>query len=427
MKLFLLLTAVLLGFCCQPVVAQEGGTNAEADYRNLEILTDVLSLVRRSYVEEVDSQELIYGAVRGMLTTLDPHSSFLTPEMYEDMQAETQGEFGGLGIEITVRDGALVVVSPIEDTPADRAGMQAGDRIVQIDDQSTDGMDVMEAVKLLRGPKGKKVDILVRRQSQDRLVSFTIVRDIIQIESVKSRLLEKGYGYARLSQFQERTAEDLSRQLHSMREGSEQFKGLVLDLRNNPGGLLDQAVAVANLFLKQGLIVYTEGREVEAKTEFSAQAAGTEPDYPIIVLINGGSASAAEIVAGALQDYDRAIIMGEQSFGKGSVQTIIPLDDRSALRLTTARYFTPSGRSIQATGITPDIVVQQQGVTEEEQSHQLREEDLQNHFQPLSADAEAAEAKSESDLMAEDEDYQLQRALDLLKGFEIFQRGKKAA
>lgn len=427
MKRLLLLAAVLLGLFCQPGLADETVGNTETDYRNLEVLTDVLSLVRNSYVEDADSQELIYGAVRGMLETLDPHSSFLTPEMFEDMQADTQGEFGGLGIEITVRDGALVVVSPIADTPADRAGMQAGDQIIQIDDQPTEGFGVMEAVRLLRGPKGKAVDILVRRQSLERPVSFTIVRDIIQIESVKSRLLDKNYGYARLSQFQGHSGEDLSRHINSMRAEAEDFKGLILDLRNNPGGLLDQAVAVADLFLDQGLVVYTEGREADAKMEFSAQPEGTEPDYSIVVLINGGSASAAEIVAGALQDYDRAIIMGEQSFGKGSVQTIIPLDDHSALRLTTARYFTPSGRSIQAKGITPDIVVPQLDITDEGQPRQIREEDLQNHFQPLPADAAAGSADSESDSETDEQDYQLQRALDLLKGFEIFQRGNKAA
>jgi carboxyl-terminal processing protease len=428
MKPLFFFAAILLCFAHQPVLADEVAGNSEPDYRTLEVLTDVLSLVRGSYVEEVNSQELIYGAVRGMLATLDPHSSFMTPEMFEDMQAETHGEFGGLGIEITVRDGALVVVSPIEDTPADRVGMQAGDRIVEIDGESTDGMEVMEAVRLLRGPQGAEVEIVVRRAAQENQITFNIVRDIIQIKSVKSRLLDNNYGYVRLSQFQERTAEDLKQHLSSLREEAEDFNGLVVDLRNNPGGLLDQAVAVADLFLDHGLVVYTEGREADAKMEFSASQKGTEPSYPIVVLINGGSASAAEIVAGALQDYDRAIIMGEQSFGKGSVQTIIPLDDRSALRLTTARYFTPSGRSIQATGITPDIIVSQMEVSAEESpANQLREEDLQNHFQPLTPDAEEENSDSGDEAGDEQWDYQLQRALELLKGLEIFNRGNQAA
>lgn len=401
--------------------------NEENDYKKLEIFTDVLSLVRASYVENVDMDDLIYGAIRGMLNTLDPHSSFLTPEMYEDMQADTHGEFGGLGIEITVKDGDLIIVSPIEDTPAYAAGIQAGDQIIKINGKVTRDLEIMEAVRMMRGPKGEAITISVRRHGVADFLDFTIVRDIIKIQSVKSDLLQGQYGYIRVSQFQDRTSHDLKEHLKSLRQDNAgQLKGIILDLRNNPGGLLDQAVAVADIFLNDGLIVYTEGREVEAQMTFSAQEDGTEPEYPLIVLINGGSASAAEIVAGALQDHSRAVILGEQSFGKGSVQTIIPLDDNSGLRLTTARYFTPSGRSIQARGISPDIVVSSLITALPEYSGTLvREEDLENHFKS-SVEKYPEQDKKESEGLVHEklEDNQLLRALDLLKGINILQRDR---
>ncbi len=338
-KLLLVIFLVMAGLCT--TVQAQG--NTEEDYRQLEIFTDVLSLIRSGYVEEADTQELIYGAIDGMLATLDPHSSFLTPEMYLDMQAETQGQFGGLGIEVTTRDNRLIIVTPIEDTPAYFAGIKAGDEIIAIDGESTDGMGIMEAIRRLRGEKGEPVGLLIKRDGNPEPLTFSIVRDIIHTASVKSRRLGQGYAYIRLLQFQEGTGTELKRHLDALHAELAEFGGLILDLRNNPGGLLEQAVATADLFLDQGLIVYTEGRDEDARLEFAAQPQDTEPDYPLIVLVNGGSASAAEILAGALQDYGRAIIMGEQSFGKGSVQTIIPLDDQSALRLTTARYFTPAG------------------------------------------------------------------------------------
>ena len=404
--------------------------NEENDYKKLEIFTDVLSLVRASYVENVDMDDLIYGAIRGMLNTLDPHSSFLTPEMYEDMQADTHGEFGGLGIEITVKDGDLIIVSPIEDTPAYAAGIQAGDQIIKINGKVTRDLEIMEAVRMMRGPKGEAITISVRRHGVADFLDFTIVRDIIKIQSVKSDLLQGQYGYIRVSQFQDRTSHDLKEHLKSLRQDNAgQLKGIILDLRNNPGGLLDQAVAVADIFLNDGLIVYTEGREVEAQMTFSAQEDGTEPEYPLIVLINGGSASAAEIVAGALQDHSRAVILGEQSFGKGSVQTIIPLDDNSGLRLTTARYFTPSGRSIQARGISPDIVVSSLITAQPEDTGTLvREEDLENHFKS-SVEKHPEQDKKESEGLVHEklEDNQLLRALDLLKGINILQRDRQAA
>jgi len=406
--------------------------NDQEDYQNLEIFTDVLSLIQNSYVDEIDTKQLVYGAIRGMLATLDPHSSFLTPDMFEEMQADTHGEFGGLGLEITIRDQRLQVVSPIEGTPAFAAGIKAGDQIIAIDGRPTQDMEIMEAVGLLRGPSGSAVEITIARPGEKEPLDFSIERAIIQVESVKSRAVNDHYGYARISQFQDRTVDELKTQLEQLRKDAPggSLPGLILDLRNNPGGLLEQAVAVSDLFLNKGLIVYTEGRETESQFEFSAHAAGTEPDYPLIVLINGGSASASEIVAGALQDHSRAIILGEQSFGKGSVQTIIPLSDKSGLRLTTARYFTPSGRSIQALGITPDIVVSDLPLTPPEQNEPgLREADLQNHFQPAVKPAEQPENDS-SDVKgspAEKGDYPLQRALDLLKGLEILQRNKAAA
>jgi len=404
--------------------------NQESDYQALELFTDVLSIVRKSYVEATDTTELIYGALRGMLATLDPHSSFLTPDMYQDMKDDTQGEFGGLGIDIMLLDGVLLVVTPIEDTPAFKAGIKAGDKIIRIDDYSTKDMELMEAVRLMRGPKGESIRLTIQREGLPEPKEFVITRDLIKLQSVKSRLLEDDYGYVRLSQFQERTASDLKTQLQTLREAnSAELKGLILDLRNNPGGLLDQAVLVSDLFLADGLIVYTEGREAESRLKFQAQKDGTEPEYPLVVLINGGSASAAEIVAGALHDHDRAVILGEQSFGKGSVQSVIPLGDYSALRLTTARYYTPAGISIQARGITPDILVPQLTLQEQEGRQQLREKDMQNHFAPQPITPAILQGASDKkELSAEDRnDYQLMRALDLLKGVNILNRQHSAA
>ena len=403
--------------------------NQEDDYKNLEIFTDVLSLVHSHYVEETDTEKLLYGAIDGMLGTLDPHSSFLTPEMYKEMQADTHGEFGGLGIEITVRDGTLIIVSPIEDTPADLAGIKAGDKIIKINGQPTRDIGVMEAAKLMRGAKGEAITISIKRLGATELQDFTIIRDIIKIKSVKSKLLQDHYGYVRVAQFQDRTSYDLKEHLHDLRQDNGgHLDGVILDLRNNPGGLLDQAVAVADLFLPNGLIVYTEGRDAESQMTFSAQEVGTEPEYPLVILINGGSASAAEIVAGALQDHQRAIILGEQSFGKGSVQTIIPLGDDSGLRLTTARYFTPSGRSIQARGISPDIVVRPLLTPPREEADLLvREEDLENHFQPLSAKQTEQQKKKSTELTQQEKgDNQLRHALDLLKGINLFKGAKQA-
>ncbi len=425
--LLLTLTLVLLCgllFLDRKEVARAGGTN---DYQELQLFTDVLSIVKRSYVEEVPIKDLIYGAIEGMVSSLDPHSSFMSPEIYKEMKVDTRGEFGGLGIEISMRDHLLIIVSPIEDTPASRAGLQAGDQILKIEDQYTKDMEIMEAVQLMRGAPGTKVTITIMRPSFEKPQEFTLEREIIKVQSVKANTLEPGFGYVRLVQFQERSAEDLAKALEKLRQDNDDaLQGLILDLRNNPGGLLDQAIDVADQFLPAGLIVYTKGRETESQMEFSAKHNGTEPDYPMVVLINGGSASASEIVAGALQDHGRAVIMGVRSFGKGSVQTIIPLSDDSGLRLTTAKYYTPKGTSIQARGIIPDIEVPQSEIKEVQDADHFREKDLKNHFDTEGKGDNSAKHDADGTDPEVRKDYQLMRALDLLKGWKIFQALKSA-
>ncbi|MBI3397650.1 MAG: S41 family peptidase [Deltaproteobacteria bacterium] len=386
-------------------------------YENLRIFTDVLSIVQDNYAEEVDPKNLIYGAIKGMLQGLDPHSSFMTSDEYKEMQVETKGSFGGIGIEIGIRDGVLTVIAPIEDTPAFKAGIKAGDKIVKIGDRHTKDMSINDAVKLMRGAKGTKVTIWIMREGLKEPQEFTLARDIIAIKSVKYRILEEGYGYVRIAQFQEKTVDDLENALNKLRDG--ELKGLVLDLRNNPGGLLQQAVAVTDEFLDSGLIVYTKGRSPGQDMKFEAKSEGTHPPYMIIVLVNGGSASASEIVAGALQDHKRAVILGTQTFGKGSVQTVIPLNDGSAVRLTTSKYYTPSGRSIQAKGIEPDIVVED-GI----KAH-MKEKDLERHLEAEGAQPEKEkkikiEEKTVKEKEEPEEDIQLKRALDYLKSWYIF-------
>ncbi|AJE03177.1 S41 family peptidase [Geobacter pickeringii] len=426
----LLVVVAVSGIVVQKRCAAEGGN----DYESIELFTDVLAIVKKSYVEEVDTKKLIYGAINGMLASLDPHSSFMPPDTYKEMKIDTKGSFGGLGIEITIKDGILTVISPIEDTPAFRAGIKSGDQILKIEDRFTKDMSIMDAVKRMRGPKGTKVTLTVMREGFDKPKDYTLVRDVIQVKSVRFKTLDNGYGYVRIAQFQEKTDDDLAKALSALKgENGGQLKGLVLDLRNDPGGLLDQAVRVADHFIEDGLIVYTEGREKDSKMKFSAKKAGTEPNYPMVVLINGGSASASEIVAGALQDHKRAVVMGTQSFGKGSVQTIIPLSDESGLRLTTARYYTPSGRSIQAKGITPDITVERAEIqsTEKKEGH-IREKDLENHFESGekgAPDEKKLEKEKQPAYKSDDQlkgDYQVLRALDLLKGWEILKKMGKS-
>ncbi|HIJ96846.1 MAG TPA: S41 family peptidase [Desulfuromonadales bacterium] len=432
---FAVVVAVLVAFIS---ISSQRRCSAEAkgsDYESIELFTDVMAIIKKSYVEEVDTKKLVYGAINGMLTSLDPHSSFMTPDSYKEMKIDTRGAFGGLGIEISIKDGMLTVISPIEDTPAFKAGIKSGDQILKIDEKFTKDLNINDAVKRMRGQKGTKVTLTIMREGFDRPKEFTLMRDVIQVKSVRSHLMDDGYGYVRIAQFQEKTDEDLAKALKSMKEQNKgDLKGLILDMRNDPGGLLDQAVRVADHFVPDGqLIVYTEGREKDSKMQFTARKGGKESGYPIVVVINGGSASASEIVAGALQDHKRAIIMGTQSFGKGSVQTIIPLSDDSGLRLTTARYYTPKGRSIQAKGITPDIIVEQLELpkdTAKKDSMHLREKDLENHFVGEDKSGEADSKKTDTkesvsppvSLKPEDNlknDYQVMRALDLLKGWGL--------
>jgi carboxyl-terminal processing protease len=319
-----------------------------------------------------------------MLSSLDPHSAYLTPDLYKELQVDTKGSFGGLGIEITNRNGILTVVSPIEDTPAYRAGLKAGDQIMKIDGEFTKDMSLVDAVKKMRGPKDTKVTLTLKREGQPELFDVVLAREIIKIRSVKSKMLEPGWGYLRITQFQERTDDDAERALKQLDKEAGGLQGLVLDLRNDPGGLLTQAVKISDIFLDSGLIVYTDGRLENQKQKYFAHKAGTWSDFPMVVLVNSGSASASEIVAGALQDQKRALVLGTPTFGKGSVQTILPLDDTSAIRLTTARYFTPNGRSIQATGIVPDIVMEQNTVlAKAERQGGVREADLPRHLEGM--------------------------------------------
>jgi len=405
---------------------------AKDTYDGIEIFTNVLAIVQKNYVDSVTTKQLIDGAVTGMLNALDPHSAYLPPDLYRELQVDTRGSFGGLGIEITTRNNILTVVSPIEDTPAYRAGIKPGDQIIKIEDEFTKDMALVEAVKKMRGPKGTKIHLTLRREGVPKLIELTLTREVIKIQSVKARMLEKGYGYLRITQFQERTDEDVQAALTKLeKENGGPLSGLVLDLRNNPGGLLTQAIKVADEFIDSGLVVYTDGRLDNQKQKYFAHKAGSRTEFPMIVLVNAGSASASEIVAGALQDHKRALVLGTQTFGKGSVQTILPLEESAAIRLTTARYYTPNGRSIQATGITPDIVLDNTVTIAKTNGNpmgpQVREENLPRHFEnrekgddeggPLEEEAEDTSMIREGEL---GKDPQLDRALELLKSWNVF-------
>jgi carboxyl-terminal processing protease len=430
----LVFLAFLLGVILLVVVDSSREGLAGSKYEELAIFNNVLSIVEKNYVEPVDDKKLIEGAIQGMLYSLDPHSSFLDAETFKEMQVETKGSFGGLGIEITVKDGYITVVSPIEGTPAYRVGIQSGDKIVKIEGKSTKNMTLVEAVKLMRGPKGTKITISIYREEFRKPEDYTITRDVIKIKSVRSKSIEDGYGYVKIVSFQEKTNQDLQKALKKLRDKSE-LQGLVLDLRNNPGGLLDQAVKVSNLFLDSGLIVYTDGRVENQKMRFEATSGKENEDYPIVVLVNGGSASASEIVAGALQDHGRALILGTKTFGKGSVQTIIPLEGGAGLRLTTAHYYTPKGRSIQAKGIEPDIVVSESsratpGGEEKPEGFVLREENLEGHIEnPADKPEEGKEEEQKKRELLDPRsrygdpktDVQLARALELLKSWHVFE------
>jgi len=422
---FCLLIGSILFFNGNAVVVKAGTGES---YRSLELLTEVLRQIEKNYVEPQDDQKLVQGAIKGMVQSLDPHSSFLSKDEHQDLLSETKGSFSGIGIEITVRDNVLTVVSPIEGSPAYKAGMQAGDKIIKIDGKVAADMTLPEAVKSIRGEKGTKVTLTVMREGAEKPLEFTVIRDVIPIRSVRSTVLSPKIAYVRISNFQSKTTNDLSAELEKLENGRK-LEGLILDLRNNPGGLLSQAIDVSDLFLDSGVIVSTKGRESSQDMKASAHKKKTDRTYPIIVLVNGGSASAAEIVAGALQDNKRALILGTKTFGKGSVQTIIPLSDGSGLRLTTAMYYTPSGRSIQANGIVPDVEVKFVPPAEDdgkEKARMLREKDLKGHLPGESGeemDGEKRSEENENDKRAKlliEKDNQVRQALQLLQTWNIF-------
>lgn len=363
-----LLILTIIAAALLPAQTLLGESNAKSpDYKELRLFREVMGIVQKHYVKDVSDKELIQGAINGMLQSLDPHSQYLNEEMFKELQVETKGEFGGLGIEITLESGILTIVSPIEDTPAYKAGLKPGDKILKIDGETTKNITLLKAVKQMRGRPGSKVNLTIMREGFKEFKDYSLERAIIHVRSVKTQNLEKGYPYMRIASFQESTDTDLTNAIKEAGE-DEGIKGMVLDLRNNPGGLLDQAWKVANLFLEKGsLIVYTDGRAKDQQMEFKATRTGKHYKFRIAVLINEGSASASEIVAGALQDHDRAVIFGTKSFGKASVQTIIPLDSKTGLRLTTAYYYTPKGRHIQKTGIVPDVDMKEDVKKQQEQ------------------------------------------------------------
>jgi len=401
---------------------------AATDYRQLDKFAQIMDAVKRTYVQDKTDEELIDGALKGMLSSLDPHSTYMDKEMYKQMQVETTGEFGGLGIEISAAEGGIRIVSPIEDTPADHAGIQAGDLIIKIADQLAKDLSLPEAVKLMRGKPGTPIVLTIFREKEPQPLEISIVRDVIHVKSVKSGVLLPGYVWLRVTQFQEQSSKELATQLEKLKlEAGGNFKGAVLDLRNNPGGLLDQAVAISDMFLDHGGIVSTKSR-VGQNMNFEAKKGDLLDGKPLVVLINNGSASASEIVSGALQDNQRAILMGTKSFGKGSVQRIIPLPDGTAFKLTTALYYTPNGRSIQATGIEPDIEVPWVSVKQvEEKKNPLRisERDLKGHLANGNGkkESDSAAEKAQANAMSErlSKDIQLQRALDVLKAMNVVQ------
>ncbi|MEW5823743.1 MAG: S41 family peptidase [Pseudomonadota bacterium] len=415
--------------------------------QELRTFSDILARVKNDYVEEVEDKKLFENAIKGMLSGLDPHSSYLTPEEFKELQVGTSGTFGGLGIEVGMEDGFVKVISPIDDTPAQRAGLREGDLIIRLDDKPVQGMALNDAVKLMRGEPGTPIKLTVVRKGADKPFEVTLTRAIIRVQSVKSRLLEPGYGYVRITQFQSQTGEQLQKAIDKLREDNKgELRGLVLDLRNNPGGVLQAAVGVSDAFLDDGLIVYTDGRVKDAEMRYSARPGDALNKAPLIVLVNGGSASASEIVAGALQDHRRALIVGAKTFGKGSVQTIQELTNGGAVKLTTARYFTPSGRSIQAEGIEPDITVaplKVEGNRADEGVERLKEADLSGHLSnpngngqngnkpkpgdktgEENASAPAKDVKGKDERPLAETDYMLYEGLNLLKGMSILGQRK---
>ncbi|GAW86080.1 carboxyl-terminal processing protease [Bathymodiolus platifrons methanotrophic gill symbiont] len=429
---------LLIGCCLGVLVSTAGSVLADKEaeqavslpFEELRTFTEIFGRIKQDYVESVDDKELLENAIRGMLVGLDPHSSYLDAEEYKELKVGTTGRFGGLGIQVTMEDGFVKVISPIDDTPAQRAGMQSGDLIIKLDEQPVKGMTLTNAVKIMRGEVGSEIVLTVVRKGKNAPFKVTLVRDIIKVKSVRSRTLEEGFGYLRISSFQSPTGKAVEEAVNSLKkENGGELKGMVLDLRNNPGGVLNGAVSVSDAFLNSGKIVYTEGRIKDAKMDFNATPGDLLDGAPIVILINAGSASASEIVAGALQDHKRAIIMGSKSFGKGSVQTIMPTGNGGAVKMTTARYFTPSGRSIQATGIEPDIELERLKLETLEATNfkPIKEADLSRHLSNGNGKNEEKETKKEAEKNEKDEDvkgvdmrdYPLKEALNLLKGIAI--------
>ena len=402
-------------------IVPEAGTRLPLE--DLRSFAKVFEQIRQGYIEEVDDSTLLEYAIKGMLQGLDPHSAYLDRASFDDLQANTTGEFAGLGIEVGIENDHITVVTPMDDTPASRAGLRSGDVILRLAGKSLRGVGLDEAVELMRGPKGSSVTLTIGRKGHKEPFDVTLKRDTVRVLSVRSKMLDEGYGYLRISQFQIDTGKDVAREITKLQKKGE-LKGLILDLRNNPGGVLQSSVEVADAFLDSGLVVYTEGRNESANLKYSAEPGDMLKGAPIVVLINDGSASAAEIVAGALQDHRRAVLMGTDSFGKGSVQTVIPINAERAIKLTTALYYTPNGRSIQAQGITPDIVVERVKVTRLEQARRTTEADLAGHL----GNGNGGEERNAADRVREkegredwlDRDNQIFEALNVLKGLNLY-------
>ncbi|WAH58461.1 S41 family peptidase [Pseudomonas silvicola] len=405
-----------------PATAPVDSSKAPLPLDELRTFAEVMDRIKAAYVEPVDDKTLLENAIKGMLSNLDPHSAYLGPEDFQELQESTSGEFGGLGIEVGVEDGFIKVVSPIDDTPASKAGIEAGDLIVKINGQPTRGQTMTEAVDKMRGKVGEKITLTLVR-SGGTPFDVTLARAIVQVKSVKAQMLEDGYGYIRITQFQVKTGEEVSKALAKLRkDNGKKLNGLVLDLRNNPGGVLQAAVEVVDHFISSGLIVYTKGRIANSELRFSATGHDESDGVPLVVLINGGSASASEIVAGALQDHKRGVLMGTDSFGKGSVQTVLPLANDRALKITTALYYTPNGRSIQAQGIVPDVEVRQGKLTRDQDDENFKEADLQGHLGNGNGGADRPSGKNpigKAKARPQDGDFQLSQALSLLKGLSV--------
>ncbi|MBW2013084.1 MAG: S41 family peptidase [Deltaproteobacteria bacterium] len=420
--------------------------NGEETYKGLKLFSDVIELVEKNYVDPVDSKQMIEQAIQGMVHSLDPHSSLLPPDDFKELQIDTQGKFTGIGVSITMRNGFVTVVSPIEGTPAYKAGIKAGDIIVKVDGKPTN--ELRHAVKMIRGPKGTEVVVTIKRKGVSEPIDIKLIRDVIPVESVRAIVLKPGYGYIWITNFRDNTTDDVVTELKRLESGKTPLKGLILDLRDNPGGLLNQSIKISDLFLEKGDILSIKGRLKQNTQIFKAKANSTDRSFPMVVLINGGSASASEIVAGALQDHKRALILGTPSFGKGSVQTVEPLRDGYGLKLTIARYYTPSGRSIQAKGIEPDIIVNQRFIEKDETSdgdRKIREKDLKNHLEAIPEQSQGVQTEpgeKEGDrkkpktkapenrfgqLKVEQlmSDNQVTRALDILLSYEIFKGSNK--